>query len=108
MLVPGECVVLVDSPEACSPARRLRDLAKSQDSRDVTLRRLIVLLDDRRPTRSWSGALDGTHVLRYCDVALEILADVAGVNIPASGGRNTFDPRTLRTLEIPITQCVRR
>jgi hypothetical protein len=98
--VPGKCWVLLQptiSPKSSqpNPAHRLRQLAKSDDaSAELVVSRLMQLLTDRRPTRSWSGAKNGGHVLRYCDVALEILADVADARLPNE--TTAFDPRTAR------------
>lgn len=98
--VPGKCRVLSWTsqgfdPQRSNPAIRLRELAKDKgNARDLVISRLIQLLNDRRPTRSWATSLNGGHVLRNCDVALEILADVAGAK--KLNNTTTFDPRTIR------------
>jgi len=96
--IPGKCRVLRQmsiAPKSSqhNPAQRLRQLAEPANGGDI-VQRLVQLLSDRRPTRSWAGALNGGHVLRYCDVALEILADVAKAKLPNE--TTTFDPRTGR------------
>lgn len=96
--VPGKCWVLQQmtiAPKSSqhNPAQRLRQLAEPASGGDI-VQRLVQLLSDRRPTRSWAGARNGGHVLRYCDVALEILADVAEAKLPNE--TTTFDPRTGR------------
>ena len=48
---------------------------------------MMGLLDDRRPTRSVGQSLNGGVVLRYCDVALEIIEAIA---------KQKFDRRTER------------
>jgi hypothetical protein len=94
--VPVRCRVLGEvgclNKGLQNPAVRIRDLAKDPATRELVIRRLLRMLDDRRPTRSWAGATSG-HVLRYCDVALEILDDVAGRETP-NRQVNYFDPRT--------------
>ena len=99
-LVPGKCRVLGEAVISLNkgqgnPALRIRDLAKDSARRELIIPRLLRMLDDRRPTRSWAGAMNGGHVLRYCDVALEILADVAGMKKP-NNQTTHFDPRTTR------------
>ncbi|MHC4332320.1 MAG: hypothetical protein ACYSUV_01045 [Planctomycetota bacterium] len=47
--------------------------------------RLIELLDDRRPTRSMGGSSgSGEHLLRYGDVALQVIEAIAGREFGAS------------------------
>ncbi|MFC1600884.1 hypothetical protein ACFL34_00865, partial [Candidatus Sumerlaeota bacterium] len=97
VISPGQCrvlsgAVLSATPDSAQPAKRLRDLAQDPALKATIVPRLIKLLEDRRPTRSWTGEMNGGHVLRYCDIALEILTDVAGAKIPGSP-RTTFDPR---------------
>ncbi|MBN2181688.1 MAG: hypothetical protein JW715_07220, partial [Sedimentisphaerales bacterium] len=75
---------------------------RTPDSAAVALREMgtavvpamISLLEDRRPTRSVGQPRNGGVVLRNCDVALEILADIAGQNLP--NNTTTFDPRSER------------
>ncbi len=99
-MVPGKCRVLGEAVISLdkgqgNPALRIRDLTKDPARRELIIPRLLRMLDDRRPTRSWAGAMNGGHVLRYCDVALEILADVAGMKKP-NNETTHFDPRTTR------------
>ena len=59
---------------------------------------MIQLLQDRRPTRSVSISRNGGAVLRYCDVALEIIEDIAQQKFDTRTGRGTYlssaDPET--------------
>ncbi|MBN1359079.1 MAG: carboxypeptidase regulatory-like domain-containing protein [Sedimentisphaerales bacterium] len=98
--IPDKCRVLrqatidVNSSQP-NPAGRLRQMAApGEPGREIVIERLIQLLTDRRPTRSWTLVRNGGHVLCHCDVALEILADVAGQRLP--NNTTTFDPRTER------------
>ncbi len=100
-LVSGKCRFLLlgkaiyADTTATKQVQRLHQLAQSGSGAEkFVIPKLIELLGDRRPTRSWAGALNGGHVLRNCDVALEILSDIAGANKPNS--TSTFDPRTTR------------
>ncbi|MBL7189882.1 MAG: hypothetical protein ISS70_26430 [Phycisphaerae bacterium] len=100
MFVPGKCRVLRQmtiAPKSSTPnpAQRLKVLAKRGSGCDeLVIPRLIKLLSDNRPTRSWAGEMNGGHVLRYCDLALEIIADAAEVKLPNE--TTTFDTRTTR------------
>ncbi len=80
-MVPGKVQVLFYPHDAGSAAVQLRKMGKA------AVPTLIGLLDDRRPTRSVGNALNGGRVLRYCDVALEILEAMSG---------EVFDGRTWR------------
>jgi hypothetical protein len=60
----------------------------------VVVPAMISLLEDNRPTRSVGAAMNGGVVLRYCDIALEIIADIAGQNKPNE--TTILDPRTQR------------
>ncbi|GMU20082.1 MAG: hypothetical protein AMXMBFR13_01830 [Phycisphaerae bacterium] len=70
--VPGRCEVLLFPRMQDSPAVALRALGKA------AVPALIRLLEDRRPTRSIEDGFNGHHVLRYADVAMQILEAIAG------------------------------
>ncbi len=78
---PGKCQVLFYPRGRQSAAVQLRKLGKP------AVPTLLGLLNDRRPTRSSGAALNGGRVLRYCDVALEILEAISC---------RQFDERTQR------------
>jgi hypothetical protein len=76
---PGKCQVLFLKRDHA--AWRLRRIGKP------AVPALLALLNDRRPTRSSCEPLNGGHVLRYADVALQVLEAIAA---------RTFDHQTLR------------
>ncbi len=86
--VPGKCFVLRYPRTPDSAAVALRNMGP------IVIPAMISLLEDNRPTRSVGAAMNGGVVLRYCDIALEIIADIAGQNKPNE--TTTFDPRTQR------------
>jgi hypothetical protein len=88
MFIPGKCYVLRDPRTPNSAAATLRKMG------NVVVPAMIALLQDHRPTRSVGQARNGGVVLRYCDIALEILADIANKNLPNE--TTIFDPRTER------------
>jgi prepilin-type processing-associated H-X9-DG protein len=88
MFVPGKCFVLRDARTANSAAVALRKMGM------VAIPSMILLLTDHRPTRSYGQELNGGVVLRYCDVALEILGDIAQPH--ETNPTAFFDPRTVR------------
>lgn len=88
MFIPGKCYVLRFPRTPDSAAVALRNMGS------VVISSMISLLEDRRPTRSVGLSLNGGVVLRYCDIALEIVADIAGQNNPNE--TTIFDPRTQR------------
>jgi beta-lactamase regulating signal transducer with metallopeptidase domain len=51
---------------------------------------LFELLADRRPTRSRSEGPNGNHILRYCDVALEIIEAMSARQFDKPRGRGTY------------------
>ncbi|MBN1972873.1 MAG: M48 family metalloprotease [Sedimentisphaerales bacterium] len=67
--------------EADNSAVTLREMGK-----DV-VPAMISLLEDRRPTRTASDPFTGGVILRYCDIALEIIESISG---------KKFDFRTVR------------
>jgi antitoxin component YwqK of YwqJK toxin-antitoxin module len=80
--VPGKCqVFLFTSGRKDDPAWALRRLGKP------AIPALLALLEDRRPTRSASNAMNGSHVLRYADVALQTIEAIAA---------RRFDTQTMR------------
>ncbi|MCY2931625.1 MAG: hypothetical protein NTV86_19460 [Planctomycetota bacterium] len=82
LMEPGRCQVLFSKRD--NAAWALRTLGKE------AVPTLIELLDDRRPTRSSGGALNGGYVLRYADVSLQILEAIAARNFDRqSSGRGT-------------------
>lgn len=81
MFIPGKCRVLDHARTSDNPAQALREMGKA------AVPALIQLLQDRRPTRSVSDPRNGGVVLRNCDVALEIIEDIA---------QEKFDTRTER------------
>ena len=82
--VPGKCKILVDPRTPDSAAVALRDMGKT------AVPALIGRLNDRRPTRSVGLSRNGGVVLRYCDVALEIIEAIAGETFDRRTGRGTF------------------
>lgn len=85
--VPGRVNIFL-SKKPDSPAVRLRDMHYR------IVPEMIRLLDDRRPTRSVDDPMNGGHVLRYCDVALQIIGSIAGH--PDYRADKLFDERTRR------------
>jgi prepilin-type processing-associated H-X9-DG protein len=85
MFVPGKCFVLRDARTANSAAVALRKMGMA------AIPSMISLLTDHRPTRSYGQELNGGVVLRYCDVALEILGDIAQPH--ETNSTAFFDPR---------------
>ncbi len=83
--VPGRCRVLFHPRTPDSPAVALRKLGKA------AVPALMSLLDDRRPTRSIEDGFNGHHVLRYRDVALQIIEAIAC---------RRFDSRTTRGAQL--------
>ncbi|MCH7557642.1 MAG: HEAT repeat domain-containing protein [Planctomycetes bacterium] len=81
MSVPGKCRVLFYPKTPNSPAVALRNMGRA------VIPAMISLLDDHRPTRSVGVPGNGGVVLRYCDVALEIIEAISG---------QKFDKRTKR------------
>lgn len=80
--IPGKCRVLFLA-DSSNPAMGLKKLAENPGpDGQLVIRRLINMLDDPRPTRSWAGAMNGGHVYRNCDVALEILSVLADNTLP--------------------------
>jgi ankyrin repeat protein/beta-lactamase regulating signal transducer with metallopeptidase domain len=75
---PGKCFVLYYNKlwlgeKDDNAALKLRKIGKA------AMPRLIELLDDRRPTRSMGGSeASGEHLLRYGDVALQVIEAIAG------------------------------
>jgi beta-lactamase regulating signal transducer with metallopeptidase domain/type II secretory pathway component GspD/PulD (secretin) len=86
--IPGKCRVLRYPRTPDSPAVALRKMGS------VVVPAMISLMEDRRPSRSVGLSRNGGVVLRYCDIALEIIADIAGQNLP--NNTTTFDPRSGR------------
>jgi beta-lactamase regulating signal transducer with metallopeptidase domain len=94
MEVPGKVGIL---PSAMSANPEVREFAsaimarvQAPESREQSIRRLISMLDDPRPTRLWAGALNGGHFLRNGDVALEILSKVAGTTFDGRSNRDAY------------------
>ena len=79
--VPGKCRVLSHPRTYNSPAVALRQMGKA------AVPALIDLMTDDRPTRSNDLLSNGGHILRYCDVALQILEAIAA---------KRFNDRTMR------------
>jgi hypothetical protein len=79
--IPGKCRVLFYPKTPDSPAVALRNMGRA------VIPPMISLLDDHRPTRSVGQPPNGGVVLRYCDVALEIIEAISG---------QKFDKRTER------------
>ena len=86
--IPGKVRVIADaskiSVDPNNPALKLFRLAQTPEHRDRVVERLIAMLEDRRPTRSWAGPMNGGHFYRNADVALEILDHVACEERPYS------------------------
>lgn len=78
---PGQTHVLSYSRTGAGPAVALWKEGKA------AIPALLALLEDERPTRSFSGAMNGAYVLRYGDVVLQILEGIAG---------RRFDRQTIR------------
>ncbi|KPK98542.1 MAG: hypothetical protein AMK75_06925, partial [Planctomycetes bacterium SM23_65] len=68
--VPGKTYVLNESPRD-GAAWQLRRVGKP------VVPKLMALLEDPRPTRSSEASLNGGHVLRYGDMALQIIEALA-------------------------------
>ena len=78
--VPGKVRVLAYPEldgEKQNPAREMLNLAQTPQHKNQIVARLIAMLQDRRPTRSWAGSRNGGHFYRNADVALEILDHLA-------------------------------
>ena len=78
--VPGKVSVLAYPEldgEKQNPAREMLNLAQTPQHKNQIVARLIAMLQDRRPTRSWAGSRNGGHFYRNADVALEILDHLA-------------------------------
>ncbi len=83
-IVPGKCRVLRNPRTHNSAAVALREMG------EAAVPAMIALLRDRRPTRSVGEAQNMARVLRYCDVALEIIEDIAGKKFDTRTERGTF------------------
>lgn len=84
LVVPGITRVLTESGKTGGPAHSLRRMGKA------AVPALLALLEDRRPTRSIAGDLNGGQVLRYCDAALQILEAIAARRFDTWRGRGAF------------------
>jgi len=82
--VPAKVRVLFCPTTPNSPAAALRKMGKA------AVPALLGLLDDHRPTRSGDEGLNGDHVLRYCDVALQILEALAVREFDKPRGRGRY------------------
>ena len=81
-MVPGKVrVVAYPYPglngDKQNPAKEMLRLAQTPEHKRHIVARLIAMLQDRRPTRSWAGSRNGGHFYRNADVALEILDHLA-------------------------------
>jgi len=81
--IPGS-IRLFTLGDAPAPARALRDIGRP------AVPALMALLENSRPTRSCSAAENGGHILRYSDVALQILEQIAGRQFDTRGGRGSY------------------
>ena len=82
--VPGKTFVLFSPRTPDSPAVALRRMGK------IAVPSLLALLEDQRPTRSFSGALNGAYILRYSDVAFQILEGIAGRRFDLQTRRGSY------------------
>jgi len=84
VFVPGKCRVLRHTSPPDNVAMALRKIGKP------AVPTLLGLLDDERPTRSVDGAMNGGHLVRYCDVALELLEAMSGRTFDARSRRGSY------------------
>ena len=85
-MVPGKVRVLGSfrSASGDNAATALRKLGKA------AVPVLIAMLADRRPTRSRSEGLNGDHILRYGDVAVEIIEAISARQFDKPRGRGAY------------------
>ncbi len=81
---PGNCNILWHPRTPESAALTLREIGKP------AVPALIELLEDRRPTRSVTIAMNGGVVLRYCDAALQIIEAIADKKFGDLRGTGTY------------------
>ncbi|MDK1032447.1 MAG: HEAT repeat domain-containing protein, partial [Planctomycetia bacterium] len=82
--VPGKCRVVPHYETHGSPVLELRKMGKP------IVPVLISVLEDSRPTRSFAGPMNGEHILRYSDVALQIIEAIANREFDKPRGRGAY------------------
>ena len=96
-LVPGKTNVLHYPRTQNSAAMALRKIGKP------AVPYLLRLLEDERPTRSFSGALNGAYILRYNDVALQIIEGISGRRFDHQTARGAYFSNAPKDLREKIT-----
>ncbi len=100
--IPGKCRVLSHPKTPNSPAIALNNMGRA------VVPAMISLLDNRRPTRSVGQPENSAVVLRYCDVALEIIEAISGQKFDKRTGRGTYLSTARENLRDRIIEDVKQ